>query len=259
MLEEKLSKIGFNKKETKIYLELLRIGPQPVSVIAKRLCYNRTSTYSVLGSLQQKGVVSCYKQYNLKIFVASDPNSLIAYLDSKSNTFAYYKKEFLNLIPGFRAFFKNYNFKKPVVRYFDGLEGVKYVMCDARSSKGKNLSYICLDKWLHSGMKDFLIECKETSGLNKKGSLKAIVPDTEEIRAFFEAYYNDCLTEVLYVNPNVSEDLFENEMTIYDDKVAIIHLISGEEFAVIIESSEIANMQRAIFSMAWKGLEICVE
>jgi len=89
MLEEKLSKIGFNKKETKVYLELLKIGPQPVSIIAKRLFYNRTSTYSILRGLEKKGVVSNYKNYNLKIFVASDPNALIAYLDSQSKTFEY--------------------------------------------------------------------------------------------------------------------------------------------------------------------------
>lgn len=256
MLEEKLIKIGFNKKETKIYLELLKIGPQPVSIVAKRLQYNRTTSYSILRGLERKGLVSSYKNFNLKVFVACDPNSLIAYLDSKSKTFDYYKREFLSLIPKFRAFFKNYSFKKPIVRYFDGVEGVKHVMYDALSAKSESCAYLCLDKWFQSEMKDFLIEYRQTRISNSKISFRAIVPNMSEARDFMQSYVDDGVeVDCLYVDSANAESLFTNEMTIYDDKVTILNLTAGEEFGVIIESPEIARMQRSIFSMAWKGLK----
>jgi len=144
-----------------------------------------------------------------------------------------------------------------VVRYFDGVEGVKHVMYDALATKGGNFAYLCLDKWFKSGMRDFLVEYKETRIAGKKVPLKAIVPDTPEVREFFKTYYqNDQMTEVLYVDPARAGDLFQNEITIYDDKVTILHLTAGEEFGVIIESAEVASMQKSIFYMAWKGLQL---
>ncbi|MBI5755000.1 hypothetical protein HZA41_02155 [Candidatus Peregrinibacteria bacterium] len=44
---------------------------------------------------------------------------------------------------------------------------------------------------------------------------------------------------------------FSNEINIYDDKVAIVSF-KDELIGMIIESSEIANTQRAIFKMAWE-------
>ena len=43
---------------------------------------------------------------------------------------------------------------------------------------------------------------------------------------------------------------FTNEINIYDDKVAIISF-KEELIGMIIESTEIANSQRAIFDMCW--------
>ena len=43
---------------------------------------------------------------------------------------------------------------------------------------------------------------------------------------------------------------FTNEINIYDDKVSIISF-TDEIIGMIIESKEIANTQRAIFSIAW--------
>jgi len=44
---------------------------------------------------------------------------------------------------------------------------------------------------------------------------------------------------------------FTNEINIYDDKVAIISF-KNELIGMIIESTEIANSQRAIFNMCWQ-------
>ena len=47
---------------------------------------------------------------------------------------------------------------------------------------------------------------------------------------------------------------FNNEVNIYDDKVAITSFGEAEAdlFGVIIESREVAETQRQIFAMAWR-------
>lgn len=255
MLEDKLLQIGLNKTEAKVYLELLKIGPQPVSVVAKRVDLNRTTAYSVLRSLQLKGVAGSYVNSKTKIFIANDPNSLVALVDRKCRAFDYYRNDILSLIPRFRELMSGLDLKKPVVSYFEGIEGVKNVMYDALNAQGIFYACIAFEKWFDSGLKDFLVEYKNMRTGSKKVPLKAIVPDTETVRAFFKDHYdpNDPMTEFLWVDCEEDWSIFDNEMNIYDDKVAFMHLESGQEYGVVIESKEIAGMQRKVFEMAWRS------
>lgn len=252
MIEEKLVEIGLTSGEAKVYAELLSIGQQGVSVIAKRAKLNRTTTYSILKSLEKKGLVSFCKNGGISFFTANDPNCLVGYVDSQCRVFSYYRDEILSLIPKFRELKGAYDFKKPVVSYHDGIEGVKYVMYDALSAKGEFCTYLCLHKWLKAGFKNFLIDYKNFRIASRKISLKAIVPDTKEVRKFFAENYEDSpanMTDILYVDASDSFGLFDHQMNIYDDKVAIIHLDKGAEYGVLIQNQKIADMQRMIFSV----------
>ena len=252
MIEEKLVEIGLTSGEAKVYAELLSIGHQGVSVIAKRAKLNRTTTYSILKSLEKKGLVSSCKNGGVSFFTANDPNCLVGYVDSQCRVFSYYRDEILSLIPKFRELKGFYDFKKPVVGYHDGIEGVKYVMYDALSAKGEFCAYLCLHKWLKAGFKDFLINYKNFRISSRKILLRAIVPDTKEVHKFFDENYENSpsgMTDILYVDSSDCFGLFDHQMNIYDDKVAIIHLDKGAEYGVLIQDQKIANMQKMIFDV----------
>lgn len=256
MLDIQLSQLGFTESEARIYIELLKIGSQPVSIVAKRVGFNRTSAYSVLKSLERKGVVSSYICGAMKIFSANDPNCLVAYLESKTRILDYYRTELLSIIPKFRSLSGLLSFRRPVVRYFEGIEGIKHVMYDALNASSYFYAYLSVDKWLDSNLNDFLLDYEKFRVFDKCVQLKAIVADIPSVRSFFTENYqfaNVNLTELLYLDVKDFASLFEDEMNIYDDKVAIIHLDKGEEYAVVIESDEIAAMQKTIFEMVWKG------
>ncbi|MBI4975593.1 helix-turn-helix domain-containing protein, partial [Candidatus Peregrinibacteria bacterium] len=249
MLKEHLCQIGFTDSESKVYLELLRLGPQAVSIIAKRTGLNRTTTYSILKSLEKKGVVSSYKNSTMHFFVASDPNSLIGYLDRKCQTFDYYRSELLSIIPKFRILTEKYTFKKPIVAFFDGVEGVKHVMYDALTGKSDFRAYIPIQKWFESGMKDFLIQYKNFLTSDDGLSLKAIVPDTAEVRNFFRGKK---ITNVSYVKDASFQNLFEDGVNIYGDKVSVINLDKGSEYGVVIENKQFANMNKVVFDIVFQ-------
>lgn len=256
-LLESLYQIGFTKNEARVYLELLKMGPQAVSIIARKSDLNRTTTYSVLKALEKKGLVCNYNNDAIGNFVANDPNSLVGYIDRKCHTYHYYRERMLGIIPRFREMIGNYDFHKPIVTYFEGIEGVKRVMHDALNTKGEFRAYLCIEKWIRAGLKEFLVEYKNTRIMRKKVPLIAIAADLPEVRAFFDKHYNpgDGMTKVLYLKPEVLPGMFEDEINIYDDKVSILHLDQGSEYGVIIESKDIAGMHRAIFDLAWSGGE----
>lgn len=256
-MREKLLEIGFTDPESKVYLELLAIGAQVASILAKRLQMNRTTLYSVLRTLESKGLVSSRVKSKVRSFSANDPNCLIGYLDRQSKIYEYHRVEVLNLMPTFRSLTRKYNLKKPVVSYFEGLEGVKHVMYDALCCQGDFFAYLSPNKWLNSGLKNFLIDFRDSRIFDKKKSLRAIVPDLPDVRKFFDENYKNSppqFTQILYLSDERCLELFENDMKIHDDKVAILHLDPGDEYGIVIENKEIANMERKIFEMAWRGL-----
>ncbi len=258
MLLEQLCQIGFSENEARVYLELLKLGAQPVSVLAKKVGLNRTTTYSILRTLEEKGIVSSYMSRNIKFFCANDPNSLVGYVDRKCQVFDYYRSQILTSIPKFRCLSEGYDFKQPVVTYFEGVEGAKSAIYDALTARGTFRAYLSLGKWFEHNLKSFLIDYKNFRITNTKVPLRAIVPDTKEVRAFFNDNYNkdDGLTQVLYIPAELSGNLFENEMRIYNNKVSMVHMEKGNEYGVVIASREISEMHKMIFDMAWKGFEM---
>ena len=255
-MREKLLEIGLTDQEAKVYLELLSIGAQVASVLAKRLGLNRSNLYSILRNLETKGLVSSRVRAKVKSFSANDPNCLIGYLDRQSRVYDYYRTEMLSLIPNFRSLMRQHEFREPIVSYFEGLEGVKHVMYDGLNASEEVCAYLSLDKWFNSGLKNFLADFRNSRIFEKKKVLKAIVPDFPEIRDFFSQNSQHSpseLTQILYVSDEKLLEVFANEMVIYDERVSILHLKAGEEYGIVIESKEIALMEKKIFEMAWRG------
>lgn len=259
MLDASLSQIGFTDSESRVYMELLKIGAQPVSVIAKRTRFNRSSTYSILKGLAKKGVVSSHIRNGVKFFAASDPNCLVSYLDSKYRDLDYCRAGILSAIPKFRSLCDVFDYKKPIVSYFEGLEGAKHVMYDSLNETDYFYSYLCLDKWLKAGLREFIIDYRRLRIYNRQIPMKGIVADLPEVRQFFEENYKSRkqreLTEIRYIDPDKMDSLFNNEMNIYGDKVAIMHLEKGNEYGVLIEGHDIASMHKTIFEMVWNGMK----
>ncbi len=210
MFYEKLLEIGFSDGEARIYLELLKIGPQAASTIAKRLNLNRTTVYSLIRSLELKGVLGSCKNGKMKFYASNDPNCLVGYLDRKCKVFDYYRSELLSIIPDFRNVSQKYEFMKPVVSYFEGRESVDQVLDEALSFSGE--MYFCLK--------------------DKKGNIT------------LEKSLQADLTE------------FKHVISIYNDKISILNKGRGSEYAVVIQSKEIADIHKIIFNVARNGFNI---
>jgi len=252
MLQEYLCQIGFTGNESKVYMELLRIGSHPVTLLAKSLVMNRTSVWSILKSLEQKGVVSSYASRKIKYFVANDPNFLIGYLDRKCRVFDYYREKLMSVIPQFRGVSDNFVFHKPVVSFFDGLEGVKHVLYDFLKANCEKRGYISLDKYFltDNNFSDFF-----SDALKRKTSksFRMILPNFDEIKKIFN--FKNKNVEVLCLDKADFGKLFENEIVIYDNRVCIINLQKGAEYGIVIESPKVSDMHKMIFDMVWNSIQ----
>ena len=87
----KLQKVGFSINESKVYLNLIKLGSAKAGKISKEANLDRSSTYNSLQSLLQKGLCSYVTIGKIKWFQCSSSKNIVKYLSNKVET----AKEFL--------------------------------------------------------------------------------------------------------------------------------------------------------------------
>ncbi len=255
MLKNTLCQIGLTPNEAKIYLTLVEIGPQPANIIAKKTDLKRPTVYPILKSLQKKSLIGSFLKNGIIYFTVNDLKNLVCYVDRKKRLLEHHRDYVIDIIPKMEMLKKNC-IVQPKVHYFEGRDGVETISNDSLNSKGPILCIASVEKWLNSDMKESLQDYIHSRIFINKIQLKGLVKDTEETRCFLkEAYCGDIFySDVMYVKDN--DQLFDNDVNIYDNKVAVVSLEKGFEFGVLIESEEFAKTQRSIFDLAWKGAMI---
>ncbi|MBI3888691.1 helix-turn-helix domain-containing protein [Candidatus Nomurabacteria bacterium] len=74
-----LKNFGFSEKEISVYLALIELGSSSVRTIAGKAKVNRGTTYDILKSLINMGIVSYYKKESKQYFIAEWPSPQISY------------------------------------------------------------------------------------------------------------------------------------------------------------------------------------
>jgi len=232
-----LTNIGLTEKESKVYLACLEKNNSPVSVIAKNAKINRVTTYDILEKLKEKGMVSFYTKQKIKYFNAINPELLLERFEKRTN-------DLRRSLPDFKRI--SGVTSHPRIKYFEGIEGIKEIYTDTLTAKTEILNYSNSQEIRKSWPtydKDYV--AKRAS---KKIHLRGICLKDEEgekVKSEDKKYYRE-----MHLLPKEIFN-FTNEINIYDDKVAIISF-ADELIGMIIESTEIANSQRAIFNMCWQ-------
>lgn len=257
MLKGILQKIGLADKDAEVYLACLELGTQPASVIAKKADLKRPTTYLILEGLLKRGLVSEYTGSNVKYFTAVSPEYLLNFIEKQRRELSSHQRELEQYLPQFQSLSNPYSLN-PRVRFYEGVEGVHRVMDDTLTSKTPILCYSSTDSWFsREDTKSYILSYGKLRVLQKKIPLRAIYVDTPISRKYHEKDYpstiqEDGLTEFRWFDASIKE--LNNEMNIYDDKVAMVSISKNELLGIIIESREIANTHRAIFETAWKSV-----
>lgn len=237
--------LGLTETEGKVYMALLELGGGYVSAIARRAKQPRVNCYHTLENLVKKGLVSFITKDKIRYYSAEPPQKLVNMMEEKSKYARKMLPELLSITNALAL--------KPKIKYFEGIEGVKNILDDTLSAKKELLGY--------SNLKGFSelfgdhIKAYALAKMKKGIKTRLICPSSQEafnyVKNFYPKDYPQELIEILFVNPR--EFWFEHEITIYDDKVAVISLNKEELIGMIFESPVYARSQTAIFNLAWLG------
>ncbi|EKD32878.1 MAG: transcriptional regulator TrmB [uncultured bacterium] len=245
-----LEQLGFAPSEIKVYGALLELDSGSVTDISKGSGINRTSCYDVLENLVKRGLVSKITKRKKIYFTAGDPRRLLNYLDREKEEVEkkinQQKDQIREVLPELSSLI-NPRSTKPRVAFYEGEKGMREAYEDTLGADGEILAYANVET-MHQGLPGFFPEYY-TRRTDARIHIKAIMPnnaasidrttkDKEELRE----------SKIL----NDKNLTFSPEVNIYNDKMLIASW--KEKMAVIIESKELADLQRLIYWKLWQSL-----
>jgi len=241
-LQKTLEQLGMHEKKAEVYLACLESGNATAYLIAKKVGLKRPTVYDIANQLMREGLLHKSMRGSVKYFSPADPEKLIHLLKTKEKNIREVMPELQNLYNSPKV--------KPLIRYFEGKEGIIEMYEDSLRSCKKGdeiLAYVGEDvlKHLPKYVEDY-VQRRVEKGIVLRGIYK-------KDKEMLERYLGKS-REQLRIARVLDENKFpvNNETNIYKNKIAIASY-ETEMFGMIIESTEIAKSQKAIFELAWRG------
>jgi len=240
-----LKNLGLTENEAKVYLAMLELGPAAVLEISAKAGVNRPTAYVQIESLKKMGLVSTQSKGNKTLFVAESPSQLEFILDKEQKLLESRKQELASVLPDLTSMF-NLSDSKPIVRYFEGKEGLVKMQDEFLKKKPNEIVGITS---FDDVLKVFPRQFESYTPERVKRKIHSRVIYTSSEGPFLAESDQKMLRQSKYVKPG---DLpFNADITIFGDAVAIAAL-KGKLYGAIIEHQEIANSFKGLFEFAWK-------
>ncbi len=239
MLTEKLTKFGLTEKEAAIYLTLLKFGTSTVSDIAKISKLNRSTSYVLLETLSQKGLVTTTEQQSPRFYTAVPPERFLSISEERMKQASSLLGLAKGVLPELLSIQKTTE-EKPKTQFFEGEEGIKNIYEDTLTSGETIREFASVDD-AHAVMPEYHRRRAE-----KGIRIRTIAPDTDAARERMRADADEARESMLVPT---SQYAFPSEIDIYDNKVVFVS--PQERFGLMIESKEIAEALKKVFDLSW--------
>lgn len=247
MLKE-LQDVGLSEKEARVYLASLELGRATAEQLAKHARIVRPTAYFQIKALMEKGLMSTFEEGKKSYFVAESPELLNRLLVRQKDAIAIRERDLANMLPELIKQFASAG-ERPIVRFFTGKEGITAMREEVLElEKGEEINIIfSRDVLAH------FYTAKELDDFSDKRMARGIhsryIYTSSKGKSESELPAN---TERRYLQPErlpIKSDIF-----IYQNNLALMAL-QGPVFGIVIESKELAESFRALFSLMWEIAE----
>ena len=231
-----LEQAGLHEREAKVYAALMKLGPSTVLPIAEEAEVKRTYCYDILDSLISMGLVSYFEKNGRRRYVAEDPTTLERMLKKRLENFS-------QSLPELRSIYTGASEEKPVVRLYEGIEGLKTVY----ENLWKYREYVGIASATHleKNVLDIVTHASREVVRHRVQARELYTPDTKPL---FNSGFKLPLQEWRYLPEGTS---LATDTLIFEDRV--ITVAYGERiFAVETVSRAIAQAQWALFELLWE-------
>lgn len=241
-IEKTLERLGFSENEVRIYIAALESGLASAQDIAKKAALKRTTAYSVLEYLVNKGVVGKSLIRGKTRFLAEPPEKLLSIVNDLRSSIE-------KALPELDALY-NKNQAKPKITFYEGDKAVQMVYDDTLREKSGEIIELNTDEYFR-----FDQHKVDPQYIDKRVKLgikaRRIAGEGSGWHTRHKRYDKAELSETIII----PRDHFwpSIEVNIYGNKIAFLNY--AEQMSVIIESKAIADAMRQTYELAWKGAQ----
>ena len=233
-----LEQLELKDKKADVYLACLELGQATASQIAKKAGIQRPYFYDLAEYLLKRGLIKQTKKAKKTLFSAVDPEQLKIQEEEKL-------KKLDEVLPQLKSLYKTTGIK-PKIYFYEGKSGVHEVNNDNLRYKDEIVGF-STERFLNADEQKLSQEYIKQRVKNKI-KVRVVGPLSNE---FIELRKRD--RAELRETKMLPKDLFDSnvEIGIYGNKISVVNY--RENFAFIIESSDVAKPLKQIFELIWRG------
>lgn len=232
-----IEKLGFTKKQARVYLAILELGTASADRIAQFIKLPKSSTYDILSALIALGAVHTTFHKSRKRFMATDPAILVDEIKKRA-------QDAEALLPELRAFFASGTIK-PRIRYLEGRAGVKIVLNEILHEAHELIGIGSPENIFPKLSEYYPNFAKER--VKRRIPIRLIMKDSPFARERKDAGRQELRQVTLLSIPAP----FPSLIYVWNNKIAIFNL-SNDLIVVIIESRDFAETVTMIFNALWR-------
>lgn len=234
-----LETFGFNEKEAHVYVTLLELGAAPMSRIVKKSGLKRTTLYDTLETLKKRGFVSVTKQNGRAVYLPEDPRTIGDKLDEQQITFNKILPELLSITNTFQ--------KKPIIRFYEGIDGLKDIYTDCLKYEDQEVLAWTPEE-LELFDQAFLNNIFTPKRLKNKIWMRVLAQDHPFMRTHQKRDVAELRKTTIVEDSGFNLDV---EIMLYgNSSVGIISFV--DQMGLIIESKSISRTLKSIFEQQWR-------
>lgn len=239
-LEKTLKNYGLTEKQAKIYLACLELGSATVQKISQKAGLPRSTCYEILENLRQQSLISIFQKKKTKYFSAQDPKEVINLAQEKI-------KLLQQALPEFNALYGQAKVH-PSVRFYEGQQGMKLILEEVLQEAKELLSFSSAED-LFTILGDYFPDFVSRR-IKKRIPVRAILRESQKAQERQKLGPQE-LRQVKIIS---AEYEFHGLTFIWGKKIAMFSF-KKDLVALVIESEELAKVQKAMFDNLWERLE----
>lgn len=236
-LKTALKQFGLTDKQAKVYLAVLELGLAPVSQISQKAKIPRPTCYDVLESLREQGIASTFIKNKTRAYSVEEPRKIASIARQKVKTLE-------QAMPELEALWGE-ALERPLVKFYQGKESIKQIYEEILQDKKEILGLNSVDN-MFSAIGEYQLEFVKQR-VKTKIPTRVILRDTPKARERQKLGSAE-LRQVKFIPPSFC---FHGCVLVFGNKIAYFSFVK-DYIAVLIESAELAAIQRAALEYIWE-------
>ncbi len=239
-----LRSLSFIESEIKVYLTALEKGAGTVLDFAKITKLSRQAVYVAIESLTGRGLMSSTLRGKKRFYTAEHPDRLLNYAERRETDMKERVQDLKRILPELEL---QMGGERPVVRVFEGKEGIRAIIADMQANPSKNPVELADIVALKT-----ILTPDDLAGV--RGALREA---NAHIRGIYAVGH---IGETFSSDPVAGEHVFlpkdmggfKSNIGIYGNRIVMV-TFEGKMHSVIIESDALVKALRILFDLAFKG------